>query len=135
MTNQINRNNISLSEAISIQTERLKATNAEVAKNNRVNGEPSFEELFNQQRNNQVSFSKHANLRTQERNIEISRTDMNRLGAACEKAEQKGIKDALIVMNDSAFIVNASNKVVITVIDKSEMKDNVFTHIDGAIFL
>ena len=38
-------------------------------------------------------------------------------------------------MDDSAFIVNAKNKVVITVIDKSEMKDNVFTNIDGAIFI
>lgn len=135
MTNQINRSNISLSDAISIQAEKLKSTKVEAEKNNRINAGPSFQDLFNQQRSNQITFSKHANLRTQERNIEISRTDMNRLEDACDKAEQKGIKDALIIMNDSAFIVNASNKVVITVVDKNEMKDNIFTHIDGAIFL
>jgi flagellar operon protein len=38
-------------------------------------------------------------------------------------------------MNDSAFIVNARNKVVVTVVDKNEMKDNIFTNIEGAVFL
>mgnify|MGYP000887686361 FL=1 len=60
---------------------------------------------------------------------------MNRLEAACERAQQKGIRDALIVMEDSAFIINAPNKVIITVVDKNEMKSNVFTNIDGAVFI
>ena len=60
--------------------------------------------------------------------------DLDRLGDACEKGKRKGIRDALIVMNDSAFIVNAPNRTVITVVDKDEM-NNIFTNIDGALFI
>ena len=40
-----------------------------------------------------------------------------------------------MVMNDAAFIVNAASRTVITALDKNEMKDNVFTNIDGALFI
>ncbi len=85
--------------------------------------------------NEEVSFSKHAAMRTQQRNINLTSADVERLGEACSRANQKGIKEALVVMNESAFIVNAPNKTVITVVDKNEMKENVFTHIDGALFI
>lgn len=132
MVNRIYGGGYNLSDAIIRQTENLKSTERTASQNTKPNQEQSFREILDQQR---ISFSKHANRRTEERNIKISPADLNRLGEACSKAEAKGIKDALIVMNDSAFIVNAKNKVVITVIDKSEMKDNVFTNIDGAIFI
>jgi flagellar operon protein len=98
-------------------------------------GGKSFQEILNEQLKEKISFSKHANQRTEERNIQISENDLSRLEDACDRAQQKGIRDALIVMDDSAFIVNAPNKVVITVVDKNEMKSNVFTNIDGALFL
>jgi flagellar operon protein len=92
----------------------------------------SFKEILENQR---ISFSRHANQRTEERSIRLGEAELNRLGDACSKAEEKGIRDALIIMNDAAFIVNAKNKVVVTVIDKNEMKDNVFSNIDGALFI
>jgi hypothetical protein len=39
------------------------------------------------------------------------------------------------MMDDSAFIVNAANKKVITVMDKNEMKNKLFSDIDGAVFI
>ena len=60
---------------------------------------------------------------------------LNFIKNACDKAEKKGIKEALVVMNDAAFIVNAASRTVITALDKNEMKDNVFTNIDGALFI
>jgi flagellar operon protein len=131
MVNRIYGGGYNLSDAIIRQTENIKSAE-KTTQNKKTNQEQSFREILDQQR---VSFSKHANRRTEERSIQISPTDMNRLGEACSKAEAKGIKDALIVMNDSAFIVNAKSKIVVTVIDKSEMKDNVFSNIDGAIFI
>jgi flagellar operon protein len=98
----------------------------------------SFRELLNrrlQEERKDISFSKHADLRARERNIAIEPTDLNRLSEACDRAACKGVRDALIVMNDSAFIVNARSKVVVTVVDKNEMKDNIFTNIEGAVFL
>jgi flagellar operon protein len=98
----------------------------------------SFRELLNrrlQEEHKEVSFSKHADLRARERNIAIEAADLDRLSEACDRATGKGVRDALIVMNDSAFIVNARSKVVVTVVDKNEMKDNIFTNIEGAVFL
>ncbi|MDI9493583.1 MAG: TIGR02530 family flagellar biosynthesis protein [Bacillota bacterium] len=132
MVNRIYGGGYNLSDAVIRQTENLKSTERTTAQTKKTDQEQSFRELLEQQR---ISFSKHANRRTEERSIKISQADLNRLGEAFNKAEAKGIEDALIVMDDSAFIVNAKNKVVITVMDKSEMKDNVFTNIDGAIFI
>jgi flagellar operon protein len=98
----------------------------------------SFRELLDkriQDNRKEISFSKHADLRARERNIAIEEADLNKLSDACDRAAGKGVRDALIVMNDSAFIVNAGSKTVVTVVDKNEMKDNIFTNIEGAVFL
>lgn len=100
--------------------------------------EGSFRDLLDERilrENSGVTFSKHASMRTLQRNIVLSDSDVAKLGEACNKASQKGIKEALVVMNDSAFIVNTPNKVVVTVVDKNEMKESVFTNIDGALFV
>ena len=138
MSNQINTN-YNMIDAIIRQTEKINSTGTTTGSAQKTSGGETFQEILQRQlkesSSNQVSFSKHANQRTEERNIQISETDLSKLGDACDKAEQKGIKDALVMMNDSAFIVNAQNRVVITVMDKNELKDNVFTNIDGAVFV
>ena len=133
MVNNISGGGYNLTDAIIRQTEKIKSSERPQG-GSRSDQNLSFEEIFNEKRE-RILFSKHANLRTEQRNIRISNADLDRLGDACVKAEEKGIKDALIVMNDSAFIVNAQNRVVITVVDKTEMKNNVFSNIDGAIFI
>ena len=136
MSNEILGNRYNLTDAIIRQTEKVNSTTAKRPEENRqLNNGKTFQEILNEQLNQRISFSKHASQRTEERNIQISESDLNRLDDACDKAQQKGIKDALIVMDDSAFIVNAPNKVVITVVDKNEMKNNIFTNIDGALFV
>ena len=137
MSNEILGNRYNLTDAIIRQTDKINSTPGSKTEGNgnRLNGGKSFQEILHEQLNQGISFSKHASQRTEQRNIQISESDLNRLDDACNKAQQKGIKDALIVMNDSAFIVNAQNKTVITVVDKNEMKDNVFTNIDGAVFI
>lgn len=136
MSNEILSSRYNLADAIIRQAERVNtsAGKAETAYG-QVNGGRSFQEILNEQIKQRISFSKHANQRTEERNIKLSESDLDRLEGACDRAQQKGIKDALIIMDDSAFIVNAPNKVVITVVDKNEMKSSVFTNIDGAVFI
>ncbi|HYE67134.1 MAG TPA: TIGR02530 family flagellar biosynthesis protein [Anaerovoracaceae bacterium] len=136
MSNEISGNRYNLTDAIIRQAEKVNSTsgNKTAGTGAQINGR-SFQEILNEQLNQRISFSKHANQRTEERNIQISETDLSRLEDACDRAQQKGIKDALIVMNDSAFIVNAQNKTVITVVDKNEMRSNVFTNIEGAVFI
>jgi len=129
-------NRYNLTDAIIRQTERINSTQGRKPEetSQTYNGR-SFQEILNEQLNRRISFSKHASQRTEERNIQISESDLSRLEDACDRAKQKGIRDALIVMDDSAFIVNAPNRVVITVVDKNELKSNVFTNIDGAVFI
>jgi len=137
MSNEISGNRYNLTDAIIRQTEKVNSTSGNKAAGTsaQINNGRSFQEILSEQLNQRISFSKHASQRTEDRNIQISETDLSRLEDACDRAQQKGIKDALIVMNDSAFIVNAQNKTVITVVDKNEMQSNVFTNIDGAVFI
>ena len=49
------------------------------------------------------------------------------------KANTKGVKDSLVLVDDIAFVVNVKDKAVVTVMNKDEMKENVFSNIDGAV--
>lgn len=80
----------------------------------------------------EVKFSKHANMRLENRNIKLSDVQIERLKEATVKAGEKGIKDSLVIVDDYAFIVNVPNNTVVTAVDKDD--DNlIFTNIDGAV--
>lgn len=82
-----------------------------------------------------VVFSKHAMQRIDSRNINISGELLARMNSAVEKASGKGIKDALMISGQTAFIVNIPSKTVVTTMNGPEMTNNVFTNIDGAVIL
>ena len=82
-----------------------------------------------------VKFSNHAIERMRTRGISFNPEDMTRLNEAVGRAASKGSKDSLILMNDSALIVSVKNKTVVTVMDKSALKENVFTNIDSTIVM
>jgi flagellar operon protein len=81
-----------------------------------------------------VKFSKHAEMRMQARNIDLTQTQKDKLNSAVSMAQQKGVKDSLVILDDMAFVVNVNSKTVITAVNNKELKENVFTNIDGAIF-
>ncbi len=83
----------------------------------------------------QVAFSKHALSRVEERGIEVTPTLLERLGDSVEKAQAKGATNILALDQSLAFIVNVPNNRVITALSQAEMKESVFTNIDGAVFL
>lgn len=60
---------------------------------------------------------------------------MARIESAVQKAAGKGAKDTLLLADNSALIVNVKNNTVVTVMDKNNLKDNVFTNIDSTIVL
>jgi len=82
-----------------------------------------------------LAFSKHAITRAEERGIEIDDTLMHQLSDSVEKAQAKGATNILAFDATRAFIVNVPNCRVITAMSQEEMKDNVFTNIDGAVIL
>lgn len=82
-----------------------------------------------------LTFSQHAMMRLQERGIQLAEADLHRLENAVQKAEDKGAKESLIMMDNVAYVVSIVNRKVITAVDEGHMKDNVFTNIDSAIFV
>ncbi len=96
----------------------------------------SFKEILQSRENestSQVKFSKHAAGRLSDRNITLTDSQMERLSEGTQKAEQKGIKDSLVLVDDLAFIVNIPSSTVVTAMDQKETQQNVFTNIDGAV--
>ncbi|MEG0978672.1 MAG: TIGR02530 family flagellar biosynthesis protein [Oscillospiraceae bacterium] len=82
-----------------------------------------------------LNFSKHAMQRINERQIEIEPKMLEQMTNAVEHAEEKGIKDALILGEQAAFIVNVPSKTVITTMNNQEMRENIITNIDGTVLL
>ncbi len=82
-----------------------------------------------------VAFSKHAMVRAEERGIEITPGLMDQLRGSMVRAQAKGATNILAMDAEKAFIINVPHAKVITAITQDEMKENVFTNIDGAVFL
>lgn len=95
----------------------------------------SFSDILEktQSLNKPLHFSKHAINRLNVRNINLTDSEIARLADANAQAKGKGVNNALILMNDIAFVVNTKSSTVVTMMDNKETKDNVFTNIDGAI--
>ena len=93
----------------------------------------SFESIF-QKELEKVKFSSHALKRLEERQIQLSDDEMFKINTAVEKAELKGSKDSLVMMNSTAFIVNIPNRTVVTAMPIGESNENVFTNIDSVVF-
>lgn len=82
-----------------------------------------------------VNFSKHAMTRAEERGIRVDQALMEQLAGSVSRAQEKGATNILAMDATRAFIINVPSGKVITAINQSEMKENIFTNIDGAVFL
>ncbi len=82
-----------------------------------------------------VNFSRHAMNRVLERDIDLSIDNLERLNEGVRLAEEKGLDDTLILLDEAAFIVSVKNNTVITTVNKEEMTGNVFTNIDGTVVI
>jgi|AntRauMFilla1563_2_1112583.scaffolds.fasta_scaffold00457_2 flagellar operon protein len=81
-----------------------------------------------------LNFSGHATDRLKSRNIDLGEADVARLEEAVERAAKKGSNDSLVMDGDNVYVVNVTNRTVITAMDQLEMRERVFTKIDSAVF-
>lgn len=96
----------------------------------------SFNEVLKQvQSKETVKFSKHAIQRLNDRNIELSDFEKDRINEAVGKAKSKGVREALIMMDNKVFVASVKNNTIITAAVDEQLKDNVFTNIDGAVII
>ena len=91
----------------------------------------SFQDVLNAKVEQEVKFSKHANQRLENRNIELSEDQLERLNQGVGQARTKQIQESLVMMDNLAFIVNNT---VVTAMEQGE-SGQVFTNIDGAVIV
>jgi len=101
---------------------------------------PSFQQIL-QEKIHQVPgkdglrFSAHAQKRLQSRDIQLTEADMSRLNDGVNKADAKGARESLILMDGLAFVVSVPNRTVVTAVDGPDQRGAVFTQIDSAVFV
>lgn len=83
----------------------------------------------------QLKISKHASERLNERNISISDREWQQITEKVFEAKDKGVKQPLVLLEQAALIVSAKNATVITALDRTEARQQLFTNIDGTIVL
>ena len=91
--------------------------------------------LEKQQPAQTINFSKHALVRAEERGIELTPDLMDKLAGSVERAQEKGATNIVAIDATQAFIINIPYGRVITTMSTDEMRENVFTNIDGAVLL
>jgi len=99
-----------------------------------IGGVGSFDQLLqNKIESGGVKFSKHATDRMQSRGINFSSNQMQRLESAVSQVNAKGGRESLVMLDNTALVVSVKNDTVVTVVDREQLKNNVFTNIDSAV--
>lgn len=129
--------NIPINQFPSIEqmTQQLQVNKSNAnTSNQKIPATPFRDILQSKQQENEIKelkFSKHANERMANRNIDLTDAQLERLENGAKKAGEKGINESLVMVDEFAFIVNVKNNTVITAVNEKD--DKVFTNIDGAV--
>ncbi len=95
------------------------------------NGPTEFQQVLDRQ----LNFSKHAETRIRSREIPWSEALESRINKGIDAAEAKGSREALILADDVAVIANIKSRTVITAMDRTQLKEKIFTNIDSAVLV
>ena len=98
-------------------------------------GAPSFQEILEKRLQSEVTFSKHAQSRVEQRKMQLTPSNLQRLQEGVRRAREKGLDDTLILVDSAAFLVSARNSRVITALGGDDLKGNIFTNIDGTVII
>lgn len=82
-----------------------------------------------------LKISKHAKIRMEQRNIEISPAKWDQIEEKINEAKAKGVKEPLVLLNNAALVVSARNNTVITMMARNEANGQIFNNIDGTIIV
>jgi flagellar operon protein len=81
----------------------------------------------------EIKFSNHAQKRLDSRDIVLPDDGLARLSDAVQKAEKRGGKESLVLMDNLAFIVNVRDRTVVTAMNADKRGEGVFTQIDSVV--
>ena len=118
------------------KVDNLQKNHRQYNTESRINGTLEFNRVLqNVQKSNELKMSAHAENRLKERNINLTQADIKNINEAAEKIRNKGGREALILYKDIAFVASIRNNTIITAVDSSNLKENVFTNIDSAVII
>ncbi|MEN6298619.1 MAG: TIGR02530 family flagellar biosynthesis protein [Anaerolineaceae bacterium] len=80
-----------------------------------------------------LKFSNHAQKRLETRDINLTDDGLARLAMAVDKADKRGARESLVLMDEMAFIVNVKDRIVVTAMDANQRGEGVFTQIDSVV--
>jgi flagellar operon protein len=118
--------------------ERLQKSTKEII--NRQNQQQStvsksFEDVLANVKTKEVTFSKHATQRLNDRQVKLTDHEIERVSEAMDRASKKGIKDAVILLEGKVLIANIPSKTIITASKSSDLEEQIITNINGAILI
>lgn len=80
-----------------------------------------------------LKFSRHALARVERRELQPTMEQIDRLNQGADLAASKGSRSAAVLVDQLAFVVAVPARTVVTAIDRSQMKEQIFTNIDSAV--
>lgn len=99
-------------------------------------GQAAFDEVLAEQMASAgMKLSAHAQERLRSRQISFGDEHFQRLRGGIERAERKGARESLVLLDDLALVVNVRNRTIITAMDEEQMHEKVFTNIDSAVIV
>ncbi len=99
-------------------------------------GDISFHQMLDQVKVRQeVTFSAHAKERIESRKIEFKAEDLFRIEEAMDRAQAKGSRSSLLLFGEVALVASVTNRTIITAVDSTENREQIFTGIDSAVIL
>ncbi len=111
--------------------------NSEKTENRTDEGKSSFQAMLeaNIEKAGGVNFSKHAVKRAADHQIELTDESLERLNKGVQMAQEKQLTEPLILVGQTAFLVNVKNNTVITTVNGNDADGKVFTNIDGTVIV
>jgi flagellar operon protein len=93
-----------------------------------------FDQVNRQNNAPELTISKHAEIRLRDRNIMLSGAQKEKIANALAKADSKGVRDVLVIIDGLAIVADTKSMTIITAADGNNLRQNIFTNIDGAVF-
>ncbi|MGP4059831.1 TIGR02530 family flagellar biosynthesis protein [Halobacillus sp. H74] len=82
-----------------------------------------------------IKVSKHAKQRLEDRDIAISDSAWEKISSKMNEAKQIGVTDSLVITNEATLVVSTKNRTVVTALAREESASQIFTNINGTIFI
>jgi flagellar operon protein len=80
-----------------------------------------------------VSLSRHAAQRLSRRGLPLDERRLRRLEEGIDRAAARGSDTSLVLLDELALLVKVPERMVMTAMSQSSMRDGVITRIDSAV--